>query len=224
MGSLPAHGALPPGMPGHDPDLQGYAYDPAKAKQLLAEAGYPNDAGFPVVQLWTVSKAESTRAELAAYQRDLAELGVTVEIHFTDDWMRYTGMLQHGELPRFRYAWYADLPDPDNVLFPLLHASSPLNYLCYRNPQVDRLLEQAREALDYGRRMALYRDVERLVMDDAPWITQHNHVFEYLYQPYVHGIELSLLGDRWIPMRQIWLEDSRGERSAEATAHAQMPR
>src|SRR5262249_969667 len=81
MGSLPAHGALPPGMPGHDPDLQGYAYDSAKAKLLLAEAGYPNDAGFPVVQLWTVSKAESTRAELAAYQRDLAELGVTVEIH-----------------------------------------------------------------------------------------------------------------------------------------------
>ena len=53
MGSLPATGALPPGMPGHDPDLQGYDYDPAKAKRLLAEAGYPNGAGFPVVQLWT---------------------------------------------------------------------------------------------------------------------------------------------------------------------------
>ena len=224
MGSLPATGALPPGMPGHDPDLQGYAYDPMKAKQLLAEAGYPNGAGFPVVQLWTVSKAESTRAELAAYQRDLAELGVTVEIRFVDQWPRYAEMLQRGELSMFRYAWYADVPDPDNMLFPLLHASSPLNYLFYRNPQVDRLLEQARGEGEYGRRIALYRDVERMVMDDAPWITQHNHVFEYLYQPYVHGIELSLLGDRWIPMKRVWLEDSRSGRSAEATSHAQMLR
>ena len=52
-GSLPATGALPPGMPGYDPELQGYAYHPAKAKRLLAEAGYPDGAGFPVVQLWS---------------------------------------------------------------------------------------------------------------------------------------------------------------------------
>jgi peptide/nickel transport system substrate-binding protein/oligopeptide transport system substrate-binding protein len=224
MGSLPANGALPPGMPGHDPDLQGYAYNPAKAKQLLAEAGYPNGAGFPVVQLWTVSKAESTKAELAAYQRYLAELGVEVDIHFANEWTRYTELLRRGELPMFRYAWYADLPDPDNFLFPLLHSSSPVNYGAYRNPRVDQLLEQAREQLDYGQRIALYREVERLVMDDAPWITQHNHVFEYLYQPYVHGVELNLLGDRWIPMKQIWLKNNRVEISTDATRSAQTRR
>ena len=74
-GSLTATGALPPGMPGYDPDLQGYSYHPEKAKRLLAEAGYPDGAGFPVVQLWSVDKTESTKAELAAYQRYLAELG-----------------------------------------------------------------------------------------------------------------------------------------------------
>jgi oligopeptide transport system substrate-binding protein len=224
MGSLPASGALPPGMPGHDPDLQGYAYNPAKAKQLLAEADYPNGAGFPVVQLWTVSKAESTKAELAAYQRYLAELGVKVDIHFATEWTRYTELLRRGELPMFRYAWYADLPDPDNFLFPLLHSSSPVNYGAYRNPRVDELLEQARKQLDYAQRIALYREVERIVMDDAPWITQHNHVFEYLYQPYVHGVELSLLGDRWIPMKQIWLKNNRVESTTDATRSAQSRR
>jgi peptide/nickel transport system substrate-binding protein/oligopeptide transport system substrate-binding protein len=224
MGSLPASGALPPGMPGHDPDLPGYTYNPAKARQLMAEAGYPNGVGFPVVQLWTVSKAESTKAELTAYQRYLAELGVKVDIHFATEWTRYTEMLRRGELPMFRYAWYADLPDPDNFLFPLLHSSSPVNYGAYGNPRVDELLEQARKQLDYAQRIALYREVQRIVMDDAPWIAQHNHVFEYLYQPYVHGVELSLLGDRWIPMKQIWLQNNPVESPTDAIRSAQTRR
>jgi oligopeptide transport system substrate-binding protein len=206
MGSLPANGTLPPGMPGHDPDLRGYYYNPVKAKQLLAEAGYPNGAGFPVVQLWTVSRAESTKAELAAYQQYLAELGVTVDIRFVGEWTRYTDMLERGELQMFRYAWYADFPDPDNFFFPLLHSAGQPNYMFYRNAGVDQLLEQAREERDYAQRVKLYREAERIVMEDAPWITQHNHIFEYLYQPYVQGVEVSLLGDRWIPMNKIWLK------------------
>jgi oligopeptide transport system substrate-binding protein len=214
MGSLPAKGVLPPGMPGHDPDLRGYYYNPVKAKQLLAEAGYPNGAGFPVVQLWTVSKAESTKAELAAYQQYLAELGVKVDIQFVDEWARYTEMLRRGELQMFRYAWYADFPDPDSFFFPLLHSAGQPNNVFYRNPRVDQLLEKAREETDYAQRVKLYREAERVVMEDAPWITQHNHIFEYLYQPYVQGVEVSLLGDRWIPMNKIWLKRT----SAESTA------
>ena len=211
MGSLPANGVLPPGMPGYDPDLQGYPYDPAKAKQLLAEAGYPEGKSFPVVQLWTVSKAESTKAELAAYQKYFAELGVKVDIRFIEEWTRYTEMLGRGELQMFRYAWYADFPDPDSFFFPLLHSAGQPNNLLYRNPRVDQLLEKAREDTDYAERVKLYREAERLIMEDAPWITQHNHIFEYLYQPYVHGVEVSLLGDRWIPMNKIWLNRTTAE-------------
>ena len=112
MGSLPATGVLPPGMPGYDPELQGYAYDPAKAKRLLAEAGYPDGAGFPVVQLWSVHQAESTKAELAAYQRYLADLGVKVDIHFAPDWPTYKAMLEQGKLPMFRLVWYCGYPRP----------------------------------------------------------------------------------------------------------------
>lgn len=206
MGSIVATGVLPPGMPGHHPDLQGYYYNPVKAKQLLAEAGYPNGEGFPVVQLWTVSKAESTRAEVAAYQQYWAALGVQVDIRFSDDWATFDTMLRQGQASMFRVAWYADIPDPDNFFTPLLHSGGQPNYMFYRNPALDTLLDQARQEGKEAQRMSLYRQAEHLVIDDAPWIPQHNHVFEHLYQPYVQGIEVSLLGERWIPMNKIWLK------------------
>jgi oligopeptide transport system substrate-binding protein len=206
MGSLPATGAVPPGMPGHDPDLRGYAYNPAQAKRLLAEAGYPNGAGFPVVELCTSSKSESTKAELAAYQRYLGELGVQVDIHFAPDWPTYRAMQKQGKCPMFRRVWYADFPDPDNMLSPLLHSTGSRNFSFYRNPLVDQLLEQARKKLSYAQRIALYREVERIVLNDAPWITQHYSVFEYLYQPYVQGVEVSMLGEWMIPLKKIWFK------------------
>lgn len=208
MGSIPADGVLPPGMPGHDPDLKRYYYDPDRAKQLLAEAGYPNGVGFPVVRLWTVSKAASTNAELAAYQEYLAKIGVKVEIYSEADWSTYVRMLDQGKLPMFRLSWSATIPDPDDFLSRQLHSGGPNNWSFYRNPRVDQLLEQARKEFDYTRRISLYRDVERIVMDDSPWITQHNHVFERLYQPYVNGVQISFLGDWAIPMKRIWLKQN----------------
>jgi oligopeptide transport system substrate-binding protein len=208
MGNVPAVGALPPWLLGYDPDLQGYDYNPAKARELLAEAGYPNGTGFPVVQLWSGHEAKSTKAELAAYQKYLADIGVQVELHFTSDWPAFRARLEQGTLSMFRLIWLTDMPDPDNVLFPLLHSASPANRTFYHNPRVDQLLEQARQELDEAQRITLYREVEHIVLHDAPWITQHYSILEYLYQPYVQGVELSRLGKRDIPLHKIWLKHS----------------
>jgi peptide/nickel transport system substrate-binding protein/oligopeptide transport system substrate-binding protein len=216
-GSLVATGLLPPGMPGYDPDLQGYAYDPARARRLLTEAGYPNGAGFPRVQLWTGAQSESSKAELTAYQAYLADLGVQVDIRFASDWPTYKALLEQGKLPMFRLVWYADIPDPDNFLSPLLHASSPTNRTFYHNPRVDQLLEEARKTVDEAQRIALYREVQQIVHDDAPWIIQHHAVLDYLYQPYVQGVEVSLLGKQVIPLKTIWLKKHPPEGAPRAT-------
>jgi oligopeptide transport system substrate-binding protein len=223
-GGLPAAGALPPGMPGYDPDRQGYAHDPNKARRLLAEAGYPGGAGFPTVQLWSAQKTESIKAELAAYQRYLADVGVQVDIHFAPDWPSYKAMLEQGKLPMFRLIWAADIPDPDNFLYPLLHSTSPTNRTFHRNPRVDQLLEQARKERDDAQRIALYREIERLVLDDAPWITQHHLVLHYLFQPYVQGVELSLLGRRALSMKKIWFKKDLMQNSMGATMDVQPKR
>jgi ABC-type transport system substrate-binding protein len=91
----------------------------------------------------------------------------------------------------------------------------------YQNPRVDALLAQARKELDFTQRIALYREVEHIVMDDAPWILQHNHVLERLYQPYVQGVEVSLLGDWAVPMKKIWFTKNLAEGSTGATQDAQ---
>jgi oligopeptide transport system substrate-binding protein len=146
-----------------------------------------------------------------------------VDIRFEHDWPTFLKMLEQGQCPMFRLSWSARIPDPDDSLWHLLHSKSQMvsNYMFYRNPRVDVLLEQARQALDYAQRIALFREVERIVMDDAPWIPQHYHVFERLYQPYVKGVEVSLLGDWAVPMKKIWFTKNLAVGSTGATQDAQ---
>ena len=106
------------------------------------------------------------------------------------------------------------------MLSPLLHSTSPTNRTFYRNPLVDQLLEQARKELDEAQRIALYRQVERTIMEDAPWITQHHYVINFLYQPYVHGVEISLLGRQTIPLK-IWFKKNLAEGSTGAMTDVQ---
>ena len=212
--SIVANGILPPGMPGYNPELMGYVYNPHQAKKLLAEAGYPEGQGLPVIDLWYSSKEETALKELEAYQGYLAELGVRLEIHEVANWPTFKAILDEGKPLMFRLGWHSDIPDPDNFFFPLLFAQSKTNRTFYRNPRLDQLLEKARRETDYQRRIEIYREVEQLALHDAPWISQHHHVFESLYQPYVQGIEINALGAHYIPMKKVWLKKT-ADRKAE---------
>jgi peptide/nickel transport system substrate-binding protein/oligopeptide transport system substrate-binding protein len=194
-------------MPGYNPDFVPYIYSVSRAKALLAEAGYPEGKGLPSLELWTSAKSAAVRQEHEAIQRDLAQVGIQVELRTAENWQQYTTTIL-GKRPgaMYRYSWFADFPDPDNFLFPLFHSQSTDNYAHYSNPEVDRLLDEARSEGDYLKRMRLYRQLEALIMADAPVVNLVYHTFEHLLQPYVHGIELNGLGERYIPMTKIWLD------------------
>lgn len=202
-----ARGILPQGMPGYNPEAFDYAYDPARAKQLLIEAGYPAGQGLPSIPLWTSAKTATAVRENEAVQQDLAQVGIHVELHTTDSWQRFKNEILGQQPPgMYRLAWYADFPDPDNVLYTLFHSQSPNNYMRYKNPEVDRLLEAMRSESDYLTRMQTYRHIEALILADAPTVNLVYYTFGYLFQPYVRGIELNALGERHIPMKKIWLD------------------
>jgi oligopeptide transport system substrate-binding protein len=207
-----ARGILPPGMPGYNPEVQGYSYQPDKAKALLTQAGYPGGKGLEPVTLASVGKSAEARQESQAVQQYLAAIGVQVDLREFDDWPTFRKALALGELQMFRYAWYADNPDPDNFLYPLFHSQSQENLFRYRNHTVDDLLDKARRETNDLRRVKLYREAEQLITNDAPGVMLLHHTYEGLFQPYVEGIEVNALGGPYILMWKIRLKP--GERAS----------
>lgn len=201
-----ARGILPPGTLGFNPQLRSYPYDPEKARELLRQAGFPGGRGLPPIRIWSSVRPEEIIREQEQFKRYLNAVGIEVELHYLLDWPAFSRMLDEGKLPVFLYAWYADVPDPDNFLFKLFHSRSPRNFFGYVNPVVDGLLIKARSTADIRRRVELYREAEQLVVDDAPIIPLLHHTYERLFQPYVRSIEVTGLGDPYIPLRKIWLD------------------
>ena len=76
----------------------------------------------------------------------------------------------------------------------------------YSNAKIDRMLEEARSEVDYMKRVEQYRQIQELVMQDAPVIAQHVNSFNYVFQPWVKGIQMNHLGSTYLPFRKIWIE------------------
>ena len=205
----PARGILPPGTLGHNPGIRSAGYDPARSRELLAQAGYPEGRGLPAITFWSSVTSAGIVREHAQLKRALAAVGIRAEFQYLLDWPAFSRMLAEGRAPVFLYAWYADIPDPDNFLYQLFHSKSPRNYTGYANPVVDDLLLNARNAPDVQRRVELYRRAEHLILDDAPILPFWHYNYERLFQPYVRSVEVNGLGDPYIPLRKISLERTR---------------
>jgi oligopeptide transport system substrate-binding protein len=204
-----ARGILPPGTLGYNPKLRGYPYDPARARELLAQAGHPGGRGLPPIVIWSSARSEEILREHDRIRKDLEAVGLAVEFQYNPDWPSFARQMAEGKLPIFLRAWFADVPDPENFLVKLFHSASPRNYMGYGNPAVDALLDRARTDSDMARRVELYRRAEEMVLEDAPVIPMWHHTYERLFQPYVKGVEVSGLGDAYIPFRKVWLERPR---------------
>ncbi|NUP98225.1 MAG: ABC transporter substrate-binding protein [Armatimonadetes bacterium] len=189
--STAARGVLPPGMPGYNPSLRGYPYDPALARRLLAAAGYPN--GLNVVLTTRSRPTEKAWAE--AVQQDLRQVGVRVTLNAISfpQWLDLAGT--RGKLAFTVGNWFQDYPDPSNFLDVLLNgnritAVNSNNRAFYHNPRVNALLDRARGMTDNAARLRLYQEAEELVVEDAPWIFLFHPNRFVLVQPWVHDYVL----------------------------------
>lgn len=191
-------GSLPPGIAGYDSTRTPYQYDPAKAKKLLAEAGYPN--GF-ALKLWRTQRAELSRLA-QSIQQGLAEVGVRAEI-VERDASSARAAVRNGEADLFLTDWYADYPDPENFNYPLFHSRNKGpggNYAFLADPGLDSMISRARTTTDETEKIRLARDIDARVFGLAPWIFLWFPVDVWAAQPDVHGwrIPLVFTGQRWM--------------------------
>ncbi len=155
-------------IPGYDATVPGYEYNPEKAKELLAEAGFPN--GFKTT-IKTSGDIRNRQAQLI--QADLAAIGVEAEIELLD-WGAYLEAINAGDMETYIISWSNSTMDVSESLVPLFHSKNwgPTgNRMHYSNPEVDALLDELVATSDKEARYEIGAKVQHIVGEEAPWAT-----------------------------------------------------
>jgi oligopeptide transport system substrate-binding protein len=189
-----ADGILPPGMPGFNEDLSGLNFDVTRARELIANSKYGSVDRLPPITITTSGWGGLISPALEAVIHQWRQnLGVEVKVRQLEP-QRFLYYLKQEKDEMYFIGWVADYPHPQDFLDILFHTGVDNNYGEYSNPQVDALLEMANVELDKDRSLALYQQVEQLLVDDAAciplWFGQ-NHI---LVKPYIKGYELTPMG------------------------------
>ena len=191
QGALPAaNGIVPPTMPNYqNPDLSDFEFDPERALDLIAESSYGDVTEFPDITFHVSGSGGAvsalTEAIIESYNINLG-LEIAVE---QVPWEEFLQDLDTHPMPyqMYQLGWVADYPDPQNFLEILFHTDSGQNHGEYSNPEVDTLLDEARGLQDVEERLAVYQEVEQMILEDAAWVPLYFSVETALVKPYVQN-------------------------------------
>lgn len=170
--AVPAINPMPPVVAGYNDAIPDYPFDLDRAKELLAEAGYPD--GFEM-ELWAMPvprpympNGEKVAEAIAA---NFEKIGVKAKL-VTFEWGAYLDKASRGEADAFMLGWTGDNGDADNFLYVLLDEDNigTNNYAYYENSQLHDILIEAQSEIDEARRVELYKQAQEIIKDDAPWI------------------------------------------------------
>lgn len=182
---------IPEGMPGYSRD-SAIEFNPEKARQLLAEAGFPGGKGFPELAILYPSR-EDARLVMEAVQ-DQLKRNLGLNLGLTNmEWKVYLRTLRKDAPPVFRSSWGADFPDPETFAN-LFTSHNGNNDTEWKNPYYDKLIDRAEGEQDEKKRAALYQEADRIICKDqtiiAPTFLATQNI---MVKPWVKGIAINAL-------------------------------
>jgi dipeptide transport system substrate-binding protein len=196
-----AKNPLPPTIWSYNNSIVDYDYNIAKAKELLAKAGFPN--GFET-ELWTLPVARpynpNGKKMGEIMQANLAQVGIKVKL-ISYDWPTYLEKSKSGTHSMLQMGWTGDNGDPDNFLNTLLSCGaikSGSNYSKWCNQAFEKLVTEAKLTTDVKARTKMYMDAQKIFKEDAPWVTiAHSTVFRAMAKN-IKGYKIHPLGQDYL--------------------------
>jgi len=180
-------GFIPEGMPGFNGnEVKGYMYDPEKARRLLAEAGFPNGNNMPEILL---SATTTTRDLIEYIQGELGKVGIKTRVEVTQG-ASLRELISKNGVNFFRGTWIADYPDGE-IYLSVFYSKNKIpygpNYTGFNNPAFDALFQKAYTAKNDEERFELYRQMDNIVMEQAPVVVLYYEKLVNMFQNNITG-------------------------------------
>ena len=200
--NLPAFSITPPGTLGYQPPKL-FDYDPDKARQLLAEAGYPNGEGWPGLEL-VYNTSESHRKIAVALQqmwKDVLNIPITLS---NQEWKVYLDSVTQMNFDIARRGWIGDYVDPNNFL-DLYLTGGGNNNTGFADPRYDEMiLKLAPQAKSREERYAIFREAETMLMEQMPILPIYTYTSKHLIHPSVKDLPSNLMDS--LNLKYVWLD------------------
>lgn len=197
---------IPSQWPGFYPLDGAYDFTPEKARMILAEQGFFSGRVFPEVNLFLPLPRNETHQNLAAALEDqLDKLGISLNLKY------YQALPEAKDLRQpflVLVDWAMDVPDPESIIRPLFQSAAAINLgnERYTSLRLDKLLDEAERERSGDRRNDLFRQMERVLIEDLPAIPLFANEQRIALQSYVHGLKVPPLGFNYLDAKEIWMD------------------
>ena len=200
--NVPAYSITPPGTLGYEPPKL-FDYDPEQARQLLADAGFPDGQGWPGLEL-IYNTSESHRKIAVALQqmwKDVLNIQVTIS---NQEWKVYLDSVTQMEFDIARRGWIGDYVDPNNFL-DLYLTDGGNNNTGFSDPRYDEMITKlAPQAKTREERFAIFKEAETMLMEQMPILPIYTYTSKHLIHPSVKGLPANLMDS--LNLKYVWLD------------------